>query len=183
MQVQFIRTGERRYAVKVFRENHPTLEMDPAPGYDSTMPHDLAHFIVESELNLHSGIYGQLADGGTAGTFRPLVTENSNSRELSRLRKRVTRRGEKLLRNGRDDSAISEEAVYLCFVEWRKREVGLPERKMLQNQLQYPPPQLSGKVKITPPILNRICHQLGKLSHQWSKLAPGESLTVVWTRK
>lgn len=72
MKVEFRRTGERRYAVTVFRENYPTLEMNPAPGYDALMPHDLMQFIVENELGLRCGICGQLADGGNAGTFRSL---------------------------------------------------------------------------------------------------------------
>lgn len=37
------------------------VEMNRAPGYDPLMPHDLLHLIVESELGLTRGIFGQLA--------------------------------------------------------------------------------------------------------------------------
>ncbi|HYE74205.1 MAG TPA: hypothetical protein VEF04_12785, partial [Blastocatellia bacterium] len=102
MEVQFRRTGERRYAVTIFRPGNSALEMNPAPGYDSFMPHDLLHFIVESELGLRRGIYGQIAEGGHAGTFHSVGSNHENRREAARQRKRLARRGEKLLREGRD---------------------------------------------------------------------------------
>jgi hypothetical protein len=49
MEVKFRRTGERRYALTIHRENLPPLEFG-GPGYDPLMPHDLQHLIVESEL-------------------------------------------------------------------------------------------------------------------------------------
>jgi len=72
MKVQFHRTGERRYAIVVLREGQEPLRMDSAPGYDSLMPHDLQHLIVEQELGIRLGIFGQIAAGGTAGTFHHL---------------------------------------------------------------------------------------------------------------
>jgi hypothetical protein len=52
MQVEFHRTGERRYAAVINRDGLPPLRMDCAPGYDSLLPHDLLHFLVEKELRL-----------------------------------------------------------------------------------------------------------------------------------
>ena len=69
MNIQFRRTGERRYAITIYRNNLPPVEMNPAPGYDPIMPHDLLHLVVESELGLTRGIFGQIAEGGHAGTF------------------------------------------------------------------------------------------------------------------
>ena len=68
MSVTFLRTGERRYAVRVEVEGSGVMEMNPASGFDPIMPHDLQHFIVEQTLGIEGAIYGQLAAGGTAGT-------------------------------------------------------------------------------------------------------------------
>jgi hypothetical protein len=68
--VELIRTGERRYAVAVERAGAPRLIMDPAPGYDERLPHDLVHLAVELEHGIAFGVFGQLAAGGDAGTFR-----------------------------------------------------------------------------------------------------------------
>lgn len=71
MEIAFTRTGERRYRVVARREASTDLAMEPAPGFDSHLPHDLVHFLVERHWRLHEGIYGDLAAGGDAGTFRP----------------------------------------------------------------------------------------------------------------
>ncbi|MGJ4944430.1 hypothetical protein ACQR1W_27955 [Bradyrhizobium sp. HKCCYLS1011] len=52
MSVSFIRTGERRYPVRATLDDGRVLEMNPAPGFDPWMPHDLQHFIVEKCLGL-----------------------------------------------------------------------------------------------------------------------------------
>lgn len=72
MEVEFRRTGERRYAVTIFRKSYAHIEMNPAPGYDPIMPHDLLHLAVESEIGLRCGIFGQIAAGGNAGTFHTI---------------------------------------------------------------------------------------------------------------
>src|SRR5215475_14341329 len=115
MEVEFKRTGERRYAITIFREAYPTIEMNPAPGYDPIMPHDLLHLVVEREIGLRRGIFGQIAAGGNAGTFHSVPSSTGSGREDARLRRRASKRGEKLLREGRDESALSERAAYVCF--------------------------------------------------------------------
>lgn len=118
MRVEFRKTGERRYAVIVLRKDAPNLEMNPAPGFDALIPHDLLHFLVEQELQLRRGIFGQIALGGTAGTFHNKPSEESNSRADSRLRRKNSKRGEKLLKMGLDDCAQSERATYISLYEW-----------------------------------------------------------------
>ena len=67
--MSYVRTGKRRYAVHVHRENAADVVMDPAPGYDDHIPHDLVHLFVETYWGLRDGIFGQLAVGGDAQTF------------------------------------------------------------------------------------------------------------------
>ena len=118
MQVEFHKTGERRYGVVIRRENQPALTMNPAPGFDPLMPHDMLHFLVEQELGLRRGIFGQIALGGTAGTFHQAASEKSGGRADSRLRRKTARRGEKLLKTGLDDCAQSERATFICLYDW-----------------------------------------------------------------
>jgi len=111
MIVVFRRTGEKRYAVEALREGLPVVEISPAPGYDRLIPHDMMHMVVEAQLGLTRGIYGQLAAGGNAGTFRPTVNPNQRTQDARRERKRVTKRGKKLLKVGRDDCSQSEREI------------------------------------------------------------------------
>src|ERR1041384_249841 len=126
MVLVFRRTGERRYAVEALRPGLPVVEVDPAPGYDRLIPHDMMHLVVEAQLGLTRGIFGQLAAGGNAGSFRLLVDPDQSSREVTRARKRVTKRGKRLLKNGRDDCSQSERATWICWQEWRARSSSRP---------------------------------------------------------
>jgi hypothetical protein len=185
MKVQFRRTGARRYAITIYREGLPPVEMNPAPGYDPIMPHDLLHLIVESELGLSLGVFGQVASGGNAGTFHPVATEGALRREAARLRRRASRRGEKLLREGRNQAAQSERATYICWYEWLARSDD-PERRKLAAQMamqaksirDLQPPAESRA--LTEDLLARVCSRLDDLSAQWASLDIGESFTVVW---
>lgn len=167
MVVVFRRTGERRYAVDVKRPPFRDLEMDPAPGYDRMMPHDLMHMVVEAELGLKEGIFGQLSFGGNAGTFRPPYSDKTTSREISRLRRRVKRRGAKLLQHGRDDCAQSERAAFICGLKWQGKEV-----KDIGGDATLP--------ALIDKKLNGICEHLDELSSCWSKLEVGQSMAVRW---
>jgi hypothetical protein len=111
--VEFIRTGQRRYAVAVEREGAPRLVMDPAPGYDERLPHDLLHLAVEQEHGITFGVFGQVAAGGDAGTFH---------RADGVADRRLRRRGERLVRAHGDDLARSEELAYRALVAFARGE-------------------------------------------------------------
>jgi len=185
MEVQFRRTGERRYAVTIYRKHLPPVEMNPAPGYDPIMPHDLLHLVVESELGLRRGIFGQIAEGGDAGTFHPVSSEGQNRREAARRRRRTAKRGEKLLREGRGESALSETATYVCLYEWfarsadperRKRAAEMaPQAKHIRNLQSQ-----ANDHGLTKDFLSRVCARLDDLSARWTNLDIGQSLTVTW---
>jgi hypothetical protein len=165
MDVEFRRTGERRYAVTIYREDEVPMEMNPAPGYDARMPHDLLHFIVESELGLRQGIFGQLAAGGTAGTFHPLISDETDQRTATRLRRHTNKRGNKLARTGRQDAVDSEAATIACLHEWTAHATGRP----------VPAGGLLTEIQLT-----RVCARMDELSARWQRLAVGESLKVRW---
>lgn len=178
MDVQFRKTGERRYAVTILRENQAPLEMNPAPGYDPMMPHDLLHLIVESELGLQQGIYGQIAQGGTAGTFHPTASTGQNLRETKRLRKRLAKRGEKLLHEGRQESAASEQATYICLQEWLSRSRQSATRQQTKQATR--PPAMTEGFSLSEERLERILARMDELSSQWAGLKIGESMTIRW---
>src|SRR5690606_13546292 len=100
MLVTITRTRSRGYGIRVAPPGLPALEMSPAPSYDELLPHDVVHFVVEEELRLAGGIFGQLAAGGDAGTFR-LVPGAESPRDRARAQRRLRERGERLHREGR----------------------------------------------------------------------------------
>jgi hypothetical protein len=170
MVLVFRRTAERRYAVEALRPGLPVVEVNPAPGYDRLIPHDMMHMVVEAQLGLSRGIFGQLAAGGTAGTFRLLVEPDQSSRKTTRARKRVTKRGRRLLKNGRDDCTQSERATWICWQEWLARS----SSRKLRNTAG------ATELGIKQSKLDEICKHLDELSARWSGLYIGQSLAVSW---
>ena len=177
MTLIFRRTGQRRYAVEVQRPGLPDLEMNPAPGYDPLMPHDMMHLVVEAQLGLTRGIFGQLASGGTAGSFRLSVDRNQDSR----LRKRVKARGKRLLQTGRDECMQSERATFVCLNEWRARSSSREQRSQAQTLAQQVRDTAGAKeLRLDQRKLDEICKHLDHLSSHWSRLEIGQRMAVAW---
>ncbi len=185
MEIQFRRTGERRYAITIYRKDLPPVEMNPAPGYDPLMPHDLLHLVVESELGLSRGVFGQIAEGGQAGTFHLVPSEGENRRAAARHRRHASKRDEKLLRAGCHESALSERATYICLYEWLARSADPTRRKRASEMLGQAKsirslqPATESR-SLNEDLLTRVCARLDELSERWANLDIGESFTVEW---
>jgi hypothetical protein len=185
MRVEFYKKGERQYAVVVLRENLPELRMDPAPGFDPLMPHDMLHFLVEQELGLRRGIFGQLALGGTAGTFHSKPSEKLNSRENSRLRRKTAKRGKKMLKEGSDDCVQSERATYICLYDWlsNSSEANLRSRaEEMKDTAQSILSQMSEteRAKLNKDKLGEIRTRMDELSRLWSALKVNQAMILEW---
>jgi hypothetical protein len=184
VNVKFKRTGERRYGVFVDRAKYPSVEMNPAPSYDEKLPHDFVHFVVEAELGLTRGVFGQLAAGGNVGTFR-VVQEGAGGREVARVRRKQQQRGRRVSEEGSAEAGFSERAATICHEEWLKR---FPSPERLAEVARLEP--FVQKVRagcsanelesLSEPVIERICRRLERLSERWSKVGIGESITLEW---
>ena len=180
MIVTFQRTGQRRYAVEAQRPGLPNLVMNPAPGYDSLIPHDMLHMVVEAQLGFTRGVFGQLASGGDAGTFHVPMNSGENSRKLGRVRKRVRGKGQKLLKEGRDESVRSERATYICWYEWLARSSS-SNQAMAQQAKEVRDTAGDEELEaLNEKKLDEICEHLDDLSSHWSSLEVGQSIAVQW---
>jgi hypothetical protein len=184
MNVIFKRTGLRRYSVAVERPPHPDVEMNPAPGYDLSMPHDLMHMIVEAQLGLRHGIFGQLARGGTAGTFNMPIPSESASRTHGRVSRRVKAKGRKLLQEGRNDCEQSERATFICWREWLARSQATAkcsgtsaDDRVKRSGVETPARKPEG---LSEKKMNEICRHMDELSAAWSPLEVGEAIVISW---
>ncbi|XRQ15976.1 hypothetical protein ACN3XK_35405 [Actinomadura welshii] len=168
MEVRFERTGERRYATIVALPGHDPRRMDPAPGYDDEIPHDLVHYLVEAELGLSAGVYGRAAAGG--GDFLAAADTPGDPRRRAREQRRLKRRETSLARRDRGDMARSEHLAGLCDLAWRRRAgAATPawaERKPI-------PPDDA-------PVVERILRHLEELAPLWRDLPVGDALTFTW---
>jgi hypothetical protein len=184
MSVTFVRTGERRYTVRASLEGMATVEMSPAPGYDALVPHDLQHFIVERALGIQGAIYGQLAAGGTAGTFHAIGT-SANPRQASREKRRRDRKSSKLMSDHEADCARSERATYVCWHDWLSHSED-PALRAQARKMQETAESLLRRMPreeralYTAEKLTEVRLEFSKLSKHWSALKIGEGLMQAW---
>jgi hypothetical protein len=172
MDVVFTRTGERRYGLTVTAPGMAHRGMDPAPGYDDHIPHDLVHYIVEAELKLSAGLFGRAAEGG--GSFL-LLDDMPGRRERSRQQRRMKRREAHLREKdhaGSADMARSEHLAAVCDLAWRRRHRGRGER----------PPWVTepGSSDEDGPVVERVLARLDEIAPLWNALTVGDRLTFVW---
>jgi hypothetical protein len=163
MRVRFVRTGERRYEVRVERDLATDLVMSPAPGWSDLAPHDLVHLVVEHRFGVRDGIFGQIAAGGNAGTFVP--TQEIRTKAWGRRVERRNRsRGTQI---GRSEQLAA--AVYPAWVRHRGATLGLHDEPARETATDLGARELA-----------EVFTDLDRLSAQWSGLAVGESVDVDW---
>lgn len=173
MRVTFKRTGARRYAVVVARAGSDVRTLDPAPGYDDHVPHDLVHYIVEAELGLKSGVYGRAALGG--GTFLPTTNDGQTARERARTQRKRQRREQSLRRDDEargHDMIESERLAALCDLAWRRHHGQHPD------PARWSPAQPLSPEDTT--RITRVVTRLTQLAPHWHALPIGGELTFVW---
>lgn len=152
MKVTFTRIRERAYGVSVEGPKINSSEKSPAPGYDDRLPHDAAHFIVENELGIMGGVFGQLAAGGTANTFF-----SSDSKSPKKFRER----GSRIARENKKDALFSEHAIYAAQSRWEKQDI-IPDTKIPQADIDH------------------IISKFEEFAERWSKTPVGGSITLQW---
>lgn len=185
MQVEFHKTGARRYAVKILRDGLPALEMNPAPGFDELMPHDLCHFIVEQVLGIENAIFGQIANNGNAGTFRHAPTKGVDTRNNSRLRRKTAKKGGKMVKEHLEDYARSERATYVCWQNWLSKSPDFElrnraaEMKKTADEI-FDQMSAAEKAIYTKENFEKVSSRMSDLSAKWQSLKIGESMTIEW---
>jgi hypothetical protein len=114
----------------------------------------MAHFVVENELGIAGGIFGQLAGGGHARTFQPTDEQ---------AKRKVAKRGKRIAATNRGDAMLSEKVVYLACRTWNNGLSAMPAFEVVSAE-----------------DIRRVCREFDAVSAIWSKLAVGESMTLVW---
>jgi hypothetical protein len=113
----------------------------------------MAHFVVENELGITGGVFGQLAGGGHARTFHP--TDERASQKLAK-------RGRRLAVANRRDAMLSEKIVFVASQTW--------------NNLS----RVTTLEGVSAEDIKRVCREFDAVSAIWSELAVGESMILVW---
>lgn len=161
MEITFTRTGGRDDWISVYRDDGTPLRW-PWPSADRQLPHDLVHFVVETDLRMSQGFWGRVAAGADFGTVSELADrlvagdrgeEGSTAAELAQVEGIVQAVLE-------PEEAASDEELVTRVTEWcQERQVPAPE-------------------SLCALTLARIRSRLRTVEQQWRALAVGQSLIV-----
>jgi hypothetical protein len=176
-RLRFFERANNRYAVRAAVEGMPIVEINPAPGYNALVPHDLQHFIVERAL----GIEGVLAVPQARFTrlcFRA-------PRQASRDQRKRDRKSSKLMSSQRVDCARSERATDVCRYDWLNHSKDPALRVQALKMKETAESMLLAmsreeRALHTPEKLIAIRSQFSELSKRWAALKIGEGFTEPW---
>lgn len=182
MKVHFIRSGERRYSMRIGRADAPVLVMDPAPGFDPDLPHDMVHFVVEAVLGLKTGVFGQIAAGGDAGSFHVEAGGALSAKERQRAARKQVAKGAKLIKSQGREGELSELAAFLFDIDWRSRSrpdnaaqrAALGEAERTRASLSA---DERARIDAARP---RVFADFDRLSKAWRALPVGGALVLEW---
>ena len=95
---------------EALRSDHTKVTIRPG-GPSDGLPHDLAHYAVESALGMEFGFWGCIAAGGSLRITRATQRKGRN-----------TRTGRGVLRDHAQDLAAAEDAISKAVAAWTRRE-------------------------------------------------------------
>jgi hypothetical protein len=169
MEITFTRSGERTYTTLALRDDGVLLQV---PSYDRkfSLPHDLAHYVVERELGLKHGFWGCVA----AGAMFPGIQVVSGRRP-----DHAASRSKSILREAGQSGT---EAEVLVGVLLGMMHDGLDDnwaaaRTVLARAWT---PARPSRGPLEAEEVQRVCAALREAEHRWQALAIGQSITVSW---
>ncbi len=170
MEVTFTRLPGSAYSVSIRRSDGVALSLKPAGG-SRAMPHDLAHFIIESELGLQHGFWGCAA----AGAVLPGMTVVSGRR-----RPHASERSRAVLKNAgqRLNEAEHMVRVVLEVALGRLDERSPPKALGRINKAWRPPGP--PRAQLAPAEVTQLCSLVRSTQARWRALEPGAQLALGW---
>jgi hypothetical protein len=167
VKLAFTKTESPRHNITVVRDDKTVAGL-PMADYGSELPHDLAHVVVESMLELPYGFWGLVAEGAS---FDTLHRAAAGSRPLRRTDPVIEAHIEELL--------VAEGLVTL----FRDPEVGgsvddADYMDLAQEIVEMHGAELPTLLELS--SLPQIRDSLAAMNRQWQALPAGESLHLVF---
>jgi hypothetical protein len=162
VKIEFVRAGDR-YFTEVERDDGAVVRLR-GPGARG-LPHDLVHYVVESELRVDRGFWGKVARGENVGKVEYVRAPSRRVRPLKHAP-----RGK-----GGDVEAIVGlvQRIHTTLQEKTPSAVG----DYLDSSLT---PALRERAGLDPTAVLRMCRRLDHLGGKWSKLRNGGRLVLDW---
>jgi hypothetical protein len=157
-----------RYRSVLHRRDGVVLELDGG-GYNQvdtgSLPHDLAHFVVEDALGLEAGLWGVIAAGGMFGHTK-VIAGRRPPHSAKRAQAVVDSAGDRLSQAEVLTRAVCDLALARADQDLRRLRAATGER--------WWAPTVTGEQVTT------ACERLRETSVAWRELPPGDAIRVQW---
>ncbi len=171
--ITFIKDPGPRYRSHLLRADGVVVELvgggyNKVGGTADRVPHDLAHFIVEDEFRLSSGLWGTLASGGLFAPSNTSVIAGRQPPHAARKAREIVKRAEEQLKQAEivvrataDLARAGKHSDVTAFHRATGSRWALPD--------------------LTPSQLEAACFRLQQAGESWAALNSTETLTVAWS--
>ena len=172
MEITFTRLDDVHIETTIERYDGAVLATR-SPGARDRLPHDLVHYVVESELGLDDGLWGRVADGVVYKNFRVVRQPMAKPRRRPIARKR---------RPKRKGVLEAEVLVWILHDIWD----GKAEREWGSNRAFldsiWSPRTRSRADELDPKTIAAVCESLTEMEARWSRVPQGGNLRVGWPK-
>jgi hypothetical protein len=135
------------------------------------LPHDLVHYVVESELGLPDGFWGSVADGAV---FHSMVWL------YGRRRPHATERGDAVIR-ANEVALGAAELIAAIFAAALEAGLKGDELRLAGKILRrWSRRSGGGGTSISREASVRVCTALSEMGERWERTPVGGTLTVAW---
>ena len=169
MQIVVTRIDANRYSTLVERDEGVKLRV-PGYGFMRALPHDLAHYAVESTLRLDRGFWGSVATGAKLSGMALIA---------GRQKPHATEQGHAIAKQ--NGAALSQaERLVACFekiVDSRlDQRPHLAEARLREANAIFGP---QARV-VTRSEIAEVCAAWRSMQARWDSLAVGDGLRIDW---
>jgi hypothetical protein len=164
MDILFRKSGFSREPSVASRSDGVRLSI-PVFGRLDPIPHDLAHFVIERELDLQNGFFGSIADGAIFGGMHVLSGRQlPHAGEHSRM----------VMKANHYPILFSEILVDRTLRALEGETVGIKPLPMTFPQIPSSTPADREA------LIQRLVPKMREMCMRWQAVPMGESLLVVW---
>lgn len=168
MRIVVSRLDEKRYGSVIERDG-VSFRLG-GPGFMKALPHDLAHYVVESTLRLERGFWGSIVAGAVmsgmtfiAGRQKPKGKERASA---------VLKANKIALSEAEVRVDIFEQGISQGIADaWPAMHALLKDRHGSRH---------GNARNIGPEDVANVCRTWRELQSQWQALLPGQSLSLHW---
>ena len=171
MHLRLKRLDDRRYETVITRTDGVTFHVKGV-GHMGSIPHDLAHFVVERALGIRQGFWGSVADGAVFGSLTHMS---------GRRRPRATQRSKDVLKANK--RVLTETEILVGLFDKAAADGLGADSPVLRDRLRRYTWTAPGHQprRFTDEQITAVCSGWSDMLRSWHALRIGESLELDWS--